>query len=165
MKCESNDWNMADLEKALRMLKNNKCSDPNGMVNEIIKEGWAGTELKKGMLNLMNGIKRTKEFPTFVCLSDICSIWKKKGSKLEIENERGISLITIFKKCLENMLFNNFYTDLDKNMSESNLGSRKKRNLKDHLLIMNGVINSVINGKEECVNIQIFDLEKSFNSL
>ena len=99
---------MSELAKSIKMLKNNKCADPNAMVNELFKEGWAGPEMKKGLLVLMNGIKRTKEFPTFMCRSDIVSIFKKKGSKLDIENERGISLITVFKKTFKNLLFNDF---------------------------------------------------------
>ena len=50
-------------------------------------------------------------------------------------------------------------------MSDSNVGSRKKRNAKDHPLIIHGVINSVVNGNEDCVDIQIYDLEKAFDSL
>ena len=41
----------------------------------------------------------------------------------------------------------------------------KKRNIKDHLLIIHGVINSVVKGNEECIDIQIYDLEKAFDAL
>ena len=37
--------------------------------------------------------------------------------------------------------------------------------MKDHLLIIYGVINSVIKGGEECIDIQIYDLEKAFDAL
>ena len=50
-------------------------------------------------------------------------------------------------------------------MSDCNIGSRKKRNIKDHLLIIHGVINSVIKDKEEPINIQIYDLIKAFDAL
>ena len=50
-------------------------------------------------------------------------------------------------------------------MSDSNIGGRRKRNVKDHLLIIYGVINSVIKGGEECIDIQIYDLEKAFDAL
>jgi hypothetical protein len=50
-------------------------------------------------------------------------------------------------------------------MSDSNIGARRNRNIKNHLFIIYGVINSVIRGKEECIDIQIYDLEKAFDAL
>ena len=37
--------------------------------------------------------------------------------------------------------------------------------MKNRLFIIHGVINSVIRGKEECIDIQIYDLEKAFDAL
>ena len=78
---------------------------------------------------------------------------------------RGISIITIFKKAFENLLFKEFEADIDKNMSESNIGARKNRNMKDHLLIVYGIVNSVVKGKEDDTDIMVLDLEKAFDSL
>ena len=50
-------------------------------------------------------------------------------------------------------------------MSDCNVGARRKRNVKDHLLIIHGVINSVVRGNEECIDIQVYDLEKAFDAL
>ena len=146
------------------MLKNNKCRDLNGIISEIFKDNYAGSDLKNALLLLFNGIKRNQQFPEFMCIWDICSI-HKKGSIFELENERGISLITVFKKAFENLIHNDFAKDIDQNMSDSNIGARKNRNLKEHLLVMQGIINSVVRGNEECIDIQIFDLEKAFDSL
>ena len=120
---KTNNWTMEDLEKSLTMLKNNKCSDPNGFVNEVFKEGCGGQDLKESLLKMYNDIKREKVFPDFVCLSNITSIYKKKGSRHEIENERGIFIISVFKKVLENLVFNDLHEDIDNNMSQSNIGA------------------------------------------
>ena len=50
-------------------------------------------------------------------------------------------------------------------MSDSNVGARRDRSIKNHLFIIYGVINSVIKGKGECVDLQIYDLEKAFDAL
>ena len=50
-------------------------------------------------------------------------------------------------------------------MTDSNIGARRKRNIKDHLLIIHGIINSIVKGNEECIDIQIYDLEKAFDAL
>ena len=122
------------------MLKRNKSADPNGMVSELLKDG--GEDLKDGILNMFNEIKRKQIVPDFMYTSDICSIWKSKGSRMDIGNERGISLINVFKKALENLLYNDLYENIDANMSESNIGARRKRRINDHLLIMRGVIQA-----------------------
>ena len=139
--------------------------DPNGFVNEVFKDEYAGSDMKNALLALFNGIKRSKQFPTFMTVSDICSIQKKKSSILDFDNQRGISLITVYKKVFENLLYNDFVEDIDNKMTDSNIGARAKRDIKDHLIIMNGVINSVVKGKEKCIDVQIFDLEKAFDSI
>ena len=50
-------------------------------------------------------------------------------------------------------------------MSDSNIGARKHRTIKDHLLIMHGTVHSIVAGKDESADIQVFDLEKAFDSL
>ena len=50
-------------------------------------------------------------------------------------------------------------------MSDSNIGARKGRNVKDHLFLIYGIINSVVNGSEPSIDIQIYDLEKAFDAL
>ena len=50
-------------------------------------------------------------------------------------------------------------------MTDSNVGARKKKNIKNHLFILYGIINSVLKGESESVDIQIYDLVKAFDVL
>ena len=50
-------WSMSYLEKSNKALKNNKASDPLGMINEIFQNGYIGQDLKNSLLMLFNGIK------------------------------------------------------------------------------------------------------------
>ena len=50
-------------------------------------------------------------------------------------------------------------------MSDSNIGARKGKNIRNHLFIIYSVINSVINGGMAPIDIQIYDLEQAFDSL
>ena len=103
--------------------------------------------------------------PHFMTLGNITTIHKSKWSRLDMNSDRGIFILTVMKKILDKLIYNDIFTDIDKNMSDSNIGSHKKRNIKDHLLIMHGVINLVIKGKEEPIDIQVYDLEKAFDAL
>ena len=50
-------------------------------------------------------------------------------------------------------------------VSDSNVGARKGRNIRDNICVLNAVMNSVVNGKEDPVDVQVFDVEKCFDAL
>ena len=66
---------------------------------------------------------------------------------------------------LDKLIYLDKYPDLDTSMSDSNIGARKNKNVRNHLFIVYGVINSVINGGQGCIDIQIYDLIKAFDAL
>ena len=165
LRIKTMDWNMKQLENVLKGLKNNTSMDPNGMVNETFKEGYMGSDLKNALLIFFNSIKSNHIIPHYMTLGNITTIYKSKGSRLDLNNDRGIFILTVMKKILEKLIYNDIYKDIDQNMSDCNIGSRKKRNIRDHLLIIHGVIYSVIRGKEDLVDIQIYDIEKAFDTL
>ena len=76
---------MSDLKEVLKNLGNDKCRDPEGMVNEIFKETVAGSDLLEAVLKLMNMMKKKQEYPKILEKCNITSIHKKK-SKKEFEN-------------------------------------------------------------------------------
>ena len=158
-------WTMRQLETVLKSLKNNKSRDPNGMLNELFKEGIIGSDLKIALLHLFNGIKSSQIIPEFMKLSNITSLYKNKGSRSDLENDRGIFILTVLRKILDKLLYNDNYDSIDQNMSESNIGARKRRNIRDHLFVIYGIINSVLKGGEKCIDLQVYDIEKCFDAL
>ena len=50
-------------------------------------------------------------------------------------------------------------------MSDSNIGARRKKNIRNHLYVIYAIINSVVNGTSGCIDIQIYDLVQAFDSL
>ena len=158
-------WTINELENVLKSLKNNKSMDPNGMINETFKKGYIGSDLKEALLILINQVKSKQVIPHSMTLGNITTIYKSKGSRLDMNSDRGIFIVTVWKKIMDKLIYNDMYSEINQNMSDSNIGSRKQRNVKDHLLIIHGVINSVVKGKEEPVDIQIYDLEKAFDAL
>ena len=159
------EWAPSELKHSLKSLKSNKTPDPNGMINEIFKDGCIGSDLEQALLHFFNGIKEHMYLPDFVIKQNISSIYKNKGSRMEIKNERGIFVLTTLKKILDKLLYFDLHEDIDNNMSDSNIGARSGRQVKDHLFIIYGIINSVICGNEPCIDIQIYDLKQAFDSL
>ena len=158
------DWTMAQLETVLKSLKLNKSKDPHGYAHELFKDA-AGDDLKKAILLLMNRIKREQRFPKALEICNITSIWKKKKSRNNFDNYRGIFRVSVFRSILEKLIYNDEYFNIDKNLSDSNVGARKGRNIRDNLFVVNAVVNSVIKGKEDAVDLQLYDVEKCFDSL
>ena len=68
---ESSDWNIDNLDKALKKLKNNKCRDNDGYINEIFKKGVIGEDLKNSLLIMFNKMKKQKLIPMFMNVANI----------------------------------------------------------------------------------------------
>ena len=138
-----------------------------GLINELFKPGMMGEQMKFSTLSLMNSIKQTLVIPRNMRLSNITSIWKKKGSRMNMSNDRGIFVLTAIRKILDKLTYLDKYPDIELSMSGSNIGARKKKNIRDHLFIIHGVVNNVINGgdSEACIDIQVYDLEQAFDAL
>ena len=109
----------------------------------------------------MNGVKSTFDFMT---VENITSIHKNKGSKLDLENDRGIFLMTGFRKVLDKLTYNKLYESIENSMSDSNIGARRDQNIRNHSFVVHAVINSAIKRKQR-IDIQIYDLVKAFDRL
>ena len=161
----STDWKMEELDCVIKKMKRNLTCDPNGIINEIFFPNVMGSDLKLGLLSLVNGIKREIFFPKYMQLANISTIYKNKGSRMEMKNDRGIFIISVFRKFLDKLLYHDKYPDIDKNMSDSNIGARRERNIKNHLFVVYGIINSVLKDGKSCIDIQVYDLIQAFDSL
>ena len=155
----------SNLEKATKSLKNNQSRDPNNMINELFKPGIAGADLKIAVLELMNLIQSTLIVPNFMQYADITSIFKNKNSRMSLSNDRGIFVLAVLRKIIDKLVYLDKYQDLENNMSDSNIGARKHKNVRNHLFIVYGIITSVLRGGRGCVDLQIYDLVQAFDSL
>ena len=62
-------------------------------------------------------------------------------------------------------MYNDCYTSIDENLTDGNVGARRNRNIQDNLFVLGAVVNSVINGKEDPIQVQVQDAEKCFDKL
>ena len=161
---KSKHWNYSDLIKVTKNLKTNKAADPKGLVNELFKPGVAGYDLQQSLLMLCNNVKTECAIPDFMQLTNITSIFKKKGSKTDLNNDRGVFNVMTVRSIIDNLIYSDFYDIMDNNMSDSNVGGRKNRNIRDNLFIVNGVINFARQEKLE-IDINLYDIAKCFDSM
>jgi Txe/YoeB family toxin of Txe-Axe toxin-antitoxin module len=143
----SETWDMKRLDKVLLSLKTKKARDPHGLVNDLFKPGLIGADLKLSLLKLLNLIKETSSIPEFAQWANITSLFKGKGDRLDLSNDRGIFLVTVIRSILMKMMYNDKYDILDQGMSDSNVGARRGKNIRNHIFIINGIINDVLSSK------------------
>ena len=162
----SNPWELKDLEEVLKDLKKNKSRDPNDFVNEIFKQNVAGTNLKASMLTMFNKMKNENYIPDFIRKADITTIYKGKGEKYDLKNDRGVFIVSIFRTILMKLIYKDVYKIIDNSMSDSQVGSRKGRNIRNHIWVVNSIICDVLDSKKKKpIDIQIYDYKQCFDSL
>ena len=160
---KTSPWTKEDLDQALKDLDNNKSRDALHYANELFKEGVAGSDLKLALLKFMNLIKDRQEYPEALQPCNITSIYKHKGSHKDFENYRGVFRVTVFRSILDRLIYNDNYHIIDEQLTDGNVGARKYRNIRDNIFVLNAVTNSVMNGTQNPIQIQIQDAVKCFD--
>ena len=158
-------WKMQDLEKVIKSLKNNKSRDPHSLVNEIFKPGVIGSDLQNSLLLMFNRVKMEFSIPEIMHFANIISIYKGKREKSSLENDRGIFVLNLLRSMMMKVVYNEEYETIDSNMSDSNIGARKNKNIRNHIFIINGIINETLKNKKSCIDIQILDYRQCFDSM
>jgi hypothetical protein len=157
-------WTLKDLDKVLKHLKKQKSRDPLGLANDIFCPEVGGDDLTLAILKLINMIKAEQKYHECLELCDISSIWKSKGCKNEFDSYRGIFGVTIFQSILDRLIYNDEYSNIDSNLTDSNVGARKKRNIRDNIFVMNAIFNSMSTENGDALDCQVYDIEKCFDA-
>ena len=126
------------------------------MGKRIVQQRCSRETVEK--LKLFNKMKQENYIPDFIRKADVATIYKRKGEKCDLENDRGIFLVTTFRSILMRLIYMDKYDIIDSNMSDSQVGGRKGRNVRNHIWVLNGIITDVLSTKKKTpIDIQIFD--------
>jgi hypothetical protein len=161
-KIKSPDWSMDQLVKVLKSLKNNKSADHSGMVYELFKPGLIGEDLLKSLLILCNQVKIQQKIPQFLKYTDITSFYKQKGDRRDLENDRGVFGVMKIRSIIDKLAYNDYYEEVNQNMSDSNAGARGNRNICDNLFVVYAIRNEALR-KNISVDLHLMDLSKCFD--
>ena len=143
-------------------MKNNKAKDPLGFINELFKT--QGEDLVQSLVLMMNRIKNQMTVPEVFHMKNVTSLFKNKGSRSDLKNDRGIFNCTIINSLLQKLLLKKNYDVIDSNLTDSNCGSRKGKNIRNNSFIVNACIQEANRTNKE-VDLQIFDYKECFDSL
>ena len=84
---------------------------------------------------------------------------------MDLLNDRGIFIVNIMRSILMKLSYQDKYKVVDRNMSDSNVGGRKNKNIRNHIFVLNSVMNDVIQNKKKCIDVEILDYKQCFDSM
>ena len=113
----------------------------------------------------MNRIKAEQIYTKCLEKCNITSIWKQKGPINDFASYRGIFRVNIFRSILDKLIYIDEYDNIDANLTDSNVGARRSRNIRDNIFVLNAILNSKKGTLKEDIDIQVYDVEQCFDSL
>ena len=160
------DWSLQDLDKVLKSLKSRQSQDTMGLINEIFMPANIGSDMKASLLILFNEVKNNLYIPEFFKNVYITAIPKKHKSPLNLESQRGICLVPKLRSLFMKLLYNSIIGLIEENLSPSNIGARQNKSTRDHIFVVNSVVNETLRRKDVvCVDFVFYDVTQCYDSL
>ena len=150
-----------EISKACRELNSGKSTGPDLMMNEVFKCDFK--HLNNYLHALFNKLLDTGYFPDEWRESYVIPL-HKKGDVNNVENYRGISLMSHFCKLFTRILNNrlNKWAEDYSVYSEAQAGFRKKMGTVDNIFVLNGLINHFINANKK-LYVAMIDFRKAYD--
>ena len=114
---------------------------------------------------MFNKIKENSFIPYFMNCANITTV-PKKGNQIELQNERGIFRVSVLRSILMNLIYERKYPEVDKRISECQMGGRKQKGCKNNIFILNGIIHENMKSKKmKPITLQFYDYTQMFDSI
>ena len=165
VKVEDLDKNISELEihQAIDKLKKGKAAGIDGISPELLK--LTKPKTSNYLLKLFNKIYDNSYFPLEWMTSIIVPI-HKKGSKLIMDNYRGISLLSLSSKIFTSILNTRLYSWLEQNskICVEQAGFRRHYSTTDHIFTLYNMVNNCLYGNKRSKLYVVFvDYKKAFD--
>jgi len=153
-----------EVAQAIGKLKKGKASGIDYILAEMLQTG--GSNIVMFLTKLFNVIFERGIYPEEWSKAIIIPL-HKKGNLNDVDNYRGISLLSIISTCYTSILNTRLYTWLESNnlISECQAGFRRKYSTVDQIFTLYAVIQSQINKKGRKLYVAFVDFRKAFDSV
>ena len=153
------DWNLQELQIAIKRMKANKASDECGLVAELLH--FAPRNVLCTILNIMNTILRDGEIPCAWRKTLFQMLPKTKQSKVTTDF-RPIANIRLMYKIFAYLILGRIEAPLEQWQPEEQHGFRRNRRIEEHLLTANMVIDKTLLANTPLWIVSL-DLSKAFD--
>ena len=161
---KSPPFSMIELETTLKNLTPGKSRDPDNIICEIFKEDVIGYDLNMSVLIIMNKIKKEGIVPECMRTANITMLHKKK-SKVDLNNWRGIFVTNVLRTILMKMIHERTYEKVSLSMTDSQIGAKKNKSVRNHLFVLNSIISDVLSTKKkQPIDLSILDFRQMFDA-
>ncbi len=152
-----------EIHLAIKNLKNNKATGPDGIPGELLKFG--GYCLTRRLYKLILTIWTSGIVPQAMKNSLMIMIYKKKGNKAECGNYRGISLLAVAGKVLARVLLIRLLSQVaNVVLPESQCGFRQERGTTDMIFVAR-LLQEKCREQHQDLYIAFIDLTKAFDTI
>ena len=157
------DVNIEELNATIKTLKTNKSGGNDGIINEFIIN--APLFVRDFIVLLFNTIIRLEYIPEKWCIGTIVPVFKS-GDQGEVNNYRGITLISVICKLFTKIMNSRLNKWAEKNnvLTEAQFGFRQGRGTTDCLFILHGLIEKMLSKGKKLYAVFV-DYEKAFDYL
>ena len=114
---KSEEWEIGQIEKVCKSLKNSKARDESGLIYELFKPPNAGPDVYESLTKMFNLSKQELAIPDFFKLMSITSLYKNKDVKSDISNECGIFNVSKVRFIYDKVIYSDVYYTIVQNMS------------------------------------------------
>ena len=93
------------------------------------------------------------------------TILHKKKCRLDLNNWRGIFVCSVLRTILMKLIYERTYRKVDNSITDSQIGARKNKSVRNHLFILNSILSDVISSvKKEPIDLNVMDFKQMFDS-
>jgi hypothetical protein len=153
-----------ELDKYFSKLKNNKASGVDQVSNDFLK--CAQPKIKKAICLLFNLVLRTGKVPEVWSVGVICPIYKGKGNTRDVDNYRGITILSCLGKLFTSVLNGRINGFLEENnlLGQEQAGFRSGYSTTDHVFSLHCLVD-LYRQRKERLFCAFIDYRKAFDKV
>ena len=114
--------------------------------------------MKLSVLVIMNKMKEQICIPDALKMANITILHKRK-CKLDLKNWRGVFVSSVLRNILMKLIHERTYSKIDKNMTDSQIGARRNKSVRNHIFVLNSIISDVLKNKQQPIDLHIMKQE------
>ena len=85
---------------------------------------------------------------------------------MNIDSYRGIFIVNIFRSLILRLIYQDKVKTIDSHITDFQIGGRQGRNVRDHIFVVNGVIQEALSSvKSKPINLIIADFQLWFDGI
>ena len=134
-------FTLEEVIQSLRRIRNNKSPGFDSIINYFLKN--SPKNVLKLVVALFNIILHTGRVPTQWCIGIILPLYKNKGSHYDLNNYRGITLLSCLGKLFTNIFSNRLaqYLEYTSILGEERVGFRAGYSTFDHMFVLHCLVD------------------------